>query len=315
MAGKIMLSGGSGMVGRNLLDAAVNRNVEIIAPSSRELNLFDAKAVFSYIRRLQPDLIVHAAGRVGGIQANIRNPVDFLIQNWDMGRNLVLAAQEAGVRRLINLGSSCMYPRDSLRALKEEDILTGPLESTNEGYALAKISVARLCEYVSRETPELQYKTLIPCNIYGPHDKFEPTRSHLIPAVIHKLHLARIRNEEVSTIWGDGTARREFMYAGDLADAILKAVEHFDSLPMVMNVGMGLDFSVNEYYESIAEIVGYKGIFVHDLTKPVGMARKLTDVRLALSWGWHAKTSLHDGLQLTYSFYLNSGEADALSVS
>lgn len=315
LSGKILLTGGSGMVGRNLLDAARARGAEIIAPASREVNLLDADSVVRYLRWLKPDCIVHAAGRVGGIQANIKEPVAFLVENWDMGRNLLMAARQEGVTRVINLGSSCMYPRNSQGALKETDVLSGVLEPTNEGYALAKIAVARLCEYISRESPEYRYKTLIPCNIYGPYDKFDPARSHLVPAVIHKLHRAWTAGEPAVTIWGDGTARREFMYAGDLADAILMAIERFDTLPALMNVGIGQDWSVDEYYATAAGIIGYSGCFRHDLTKPVGMARKLTDVAIAARWGWCAKTSLAAGLRATYEYYLDSGAEDAVSPS
>jgi len=310
---KILLTGGGGMVGRNLLEVAAARNIEIIAPSSRELDLMDRLAVASYLKYLQPDCIVHAAGRVGGIQANLREPVLFLVQNWDMGQNLVMAARQAGIKQLINLGSSCMYPRNSPNALREEDVLTGALEPTNEGYAIAKCAVARLCEYIQRENPDYRYKTLIPCNLYGRYDKFDPAHSHLVPAIIHKLHRAKEDGVAAVDIWGDGSARREFMYAGDLVNAILIAIERFDTLPNLMNVGLGCDFAVNDYYRAGAQVVGYTGGFEHDLDKPVGMMRKLTDVSRAQDWGWRAQTTLEEGLRATYSYYLESGVANVLS--
>ena len=276
---KILLTGGGGIVGRNLLEAAAAQNIEIIAPSSRELDLLDQSAVARYLDYLKPECVIHAAGRVGGIQANVREPVLFLVQNWDMGRNLIMASRDAGVKQLINLGSSCMYPRDSPNALREEDVLTGALEPTNEGYAIAKCAVARLCGYIQREAPDCRYKTLIPCNVYGRYDEFDPTHSHLVPAVIHKLHRAKADGLPAVDIWGDGTARREFMFAGDLADAILSAIERFDTLPDVMNVGLGHDFAVDDYYRLGAQVVGYTGAFKHDLTKPVGMMRKRPEER------------------------------------
>ena len=185
-----------------------------------------------------------------------------------------------------------MYPKDSPRPLREEDILSGPLEPTNEAYAIAKSAVQRLAAYISSETPEFQYKTLIPCNLYGRYDTFDPKRSHLAAAVIRKLHQARIEGRDTVDIWGDGAAHAEFLYAGDLADAILTAIDRFDSLPPVMNVGAGVDHTVNEYYEAAAEVVGFTGRFAHDLSKPVGMMRKLMDVSRATAWGWTAKTSL-----------------------
>lgn len=310
---KILLTGGSGMVGRNVLDLAAARGITLTAPPSRELDLRDAVATARFVADMAPDFVVHAAGAVGGIQANIREPVRFLVDNLDMGRNLVLACRAARVPRLLNLGSSCMYPRNSPDPLREEQVLAGELEPTNEGYALAKIAVARLCDYVSREDAALSYKTLIPCNLYGRHDKFHPAHSHLVPAVIHKLHRAKVEGREVVDIWGDGTARREFMFAQDLADAVLQAIDRFESLPAMTNIGPGHDHSVNDYYAAAAQVVGWQGRFEHDLSRPVGMMRKLTDVTRAHAWGWHASTGLVDGLAATYRHYLESGIANELS--
>lgn len=303
--GPILLTGGNGMVGRNLLDLAKARQVDVVAPSSRDLDLRNFDAVRGFLREVQPACVVHAAGRVGGIQANIREPVAFLVDNWDMGRNLLMAAREVGVQRVMNLGSSCMYPRNSPDALREEEVLTGQLEPTNEGYAIAKCAVARLGDYISRENPQCHYKTLIPCNLYGKYDKFDPKHSHLVPAIIHKLHEAKTAGRDEVDIWGDGKARREFLYATDLADAILTFANRFDELPGLLNIGLGRDYEVNEYYQAAAEVVGYSGRFVHDLSKPVGMSRKLVDVSRATELGWVAKTSLVDGLRATYDYYLN----------
>ncbi len=303
MPAPIFVTGGTGMVGHNLCDLAETRGLDVVAPGHRELDLLDGAAVAAYLAKIKPSVVVHAAGRVGGIEANMREPVRFLTENWDMGKNVVLGARQAGVPRLINLGSSCMYPKDSPRLLREDDILSGTLEPTNEAYAIAKSAVQRLCDYIGRETPEFRYKSLIPCNLYGRYDTFDPRRSHLAAAVIHKLHRAKAAGSDTVDIWGDGSARREFLYAGDLADAILAAIERFDSLPLVMNVGAGVDHTVNEYYEVAAEVVGYMGRFVHDLSKPVGMMRKLMDVSRATEWGWTAGTSLKQGLAQTYEFY------------
>ncbi len=302
MPAEILITGGTGMVGRNVLDLARARGVAIVAPVRAEMDLLDPDAVARTLRAVRPDIVIHAAGRVGGIEANMREPTAFLTENWDMGRNLVLGARAAAVPRLINLGSSCMYPKDSDRKLSEDDILAGTLEPTNEAYAIAKSAVARLCEYVSAETPSHSYKTLVPCNLFGRYDVFDPSRSHLAAAALHKLHTAKATGADVA-IWGEGTARREFLYAGDLADAILAAVEHFDSLPPIMNVGMGIDYSVNEYYEAAAEVVGFTGKFTHDLSRPVGMQWKLMEVSLATEWGWTAKTALRDGLADAYAWY------------
>jgi len=301
---RILLTGGGGMVGRNVLEHSTIGEFEILAPRSRELDLCDFKAVQTYLRKHQPDLVIHAAGKVGGIQANMREPVSFLLDNLDMGRNIVWAAHQAGIKRLINLGSSCMYPRNQSEPLREEMVLKGELEPTNEGYALAKVVTARLCEYIMREDASYQYKTLIPCNIYGRHDKFDPAHSHLIPAIIHKIHQAKQGGQQAVEIWGDGSARREFMYAGDLADAVLSAIKKFDTLPIYMNVGLGHDYTINEYYQAVAEEMGYTGGLFHDLSKPVGMARKLVSVERQQAWGWSPRHDLREGIKKTYSYYL-----------
>ena len=301
---RILVTGSGGMVGRNLLDHRSISEFEVLAPRRSELDLCDFSALQSYLQSNKPDIVIHAAGKVGGIQANMREPVDFLLANLDMGRNIVWASQQAGIKRLINLGSSCMYPRNHSEPLKEEMVLKGELEPTNEGYALAKVVTARLCEYIMRENASYQYKTLIPCNIYGRYDKFDPVHSHLIPAIIHKVHQAKQDGQALVEIWGDGTARREFMYAGDLADAIMRAVSNFDTLPNNMNVGLGHDHTINDYYQAAAEVMGYAGDFEHDLGKPVGMARKVVSVELQTNWGWSARHELREGIEKTYSYYL-----------
>lgn len=303
---RVLLTGSSGMVGQNLLEHPLASRHEWIRPSRQDLDLRSFDAVRAYVKDARPDVVVHAAGKVGGIQANLADPVGFLVDNWDLGRNVVLAAMEARVPRLLNFGSSCMYPKDQDTPLVEEQVLSGTLEPTNEGYAIAKCAVARLCRYASQQDPSLRYRTLIPCNLYGRFDSFDPKHSHMVPAVIRKLHLAKQHGHDRVDIWGDGTARREFLYTGDLADCVLRALEpqHFDALPESMNVGLGRDWTVNEYYAAAAEVIGYRGTFVHDLTKPSGMKRKLVDVTKQLAWGFRAPTDLATGLRRTYEFFL-----------
>lgn len=301
---RVLLTGGGGMVGRNLLEHPAIGEFDVLAPRSSELDLRDFQAVQAYLSKHRPDMVIHAAGKVGGIQANMREPVGFLMDNLDMGRNIVWAARQAGVTRLLNLGSSCMYPRNHSEPLHEDMVLKGELEPTNEGYALAKVVTARLCEYIMREDARYQYKTLIPCNLYGRHDKFDPRHSHLVPAIIHKVHQATQSGQQSVEIWGDGTARREFMFAEDLADAMVRAMTHFDTLPSYMNVGLGHDHTINEYYQAAAEVMGYAGVFSHDLSKPVGMARKLVCIERQQAWGWAARHTLREGIEKTYSDYL-----------
>lgn len=304
---KIFVSGGSGMVGRNLVSyLRKNSQVEIFAPNSQELNLLDYSKTESFIKRIKPDAVIHCAGLVGGIQTNIEKPYSFLFSNTLMGLNLVNACVNQRIRKVINLGSSCMYPKDQTSNLNEEDILTGPLEPTNEGYAIAKITVSKLCEYAKREY-KLDYKTIIPCNLYGKYDKFDPEKSHMIPAAIRKLHKAKT-SKKTATIWGDGGARREFMYVEDLVDFISYALKNYNKIDHIMNVGLGYDFSIKEYYDAIAEVVGYNGDFEYDLTKPSGMKRKLCDVTKQKKIGWKPKNSLTEGLQKTYQYYLDTYE-------
>jgi len=301
--GRILLTGGWGMVGSNILEHPRAREWEITAPSSAELDLTNYQATRRYMDGCRPDIVIHAAGRVGGIQANIARPVDFLVTNTDIGRNVIMAAREAGVSTLLNLASSCMYPRNAPNPLTEDLILTGELEPTNEGYALAKIFATRLCQYIARENPAFQYKTLVPCNLYGRYDSFDPERSHLVPAVIEKIHHAKATGKDTVEIWGDGEARREFMYAGDLADAVMKACDDIDSLPDVMNLGPGYDYTINEYYRAVAEVVGWAGCFVHNIDKPVGMRQKLVSIERQNRWGWKPSTGLKQGITETYRFY------------
>ena len=307
---KILITGSKGMVGRNIAEYKDSQKYALLTPSSKELNLLDRQSVNEYIKFNTPDIVIHCAGIVGGIQANMANPVQFLVDNTQMGLNIIMASKEAGIKKFINMSSSCMYPREAINPLAEELILKGELEPTNEGYALAKITSTRLCEYINKEDDSFKYKTVIPSNLYGKYDKFDPKHSHMLPAVIKKIHEAKINNQEELDIWGDGTARREFMYAEDLADFIYFALENFESMPQNINVGLGQDYAINEYYKTIAEVIGYKGNFEHDLTKPIGMKQKLIDDTKLIEFGWKHKTSLKDGIEKIYDYYLNEVEND-----
>lgn len=295
------------MVGRNLLEHPAADNYEFLTPSSQELNLLDRQAVATYIQQEKPDLVIHAAGKVGGIQANMSDPMGFLVENTLMGIHVINEAQAADVPYFINLSSSCMYPREAANPLQENKILTGELEPTNEGYALAKITATRLCQCISENDSSKKYITLIPCNLYGRHDNFDPTNSHLIPSVVRKIHHALHTCAPSVEIWGDGEARREFMYADDLADCIFMVIEKMVSgvdLPSLMNVGIDQDFSINQYYQTVANVLGYQGEFVHNLKKPVGMRRKLIDSSRVHDVGWHASTTLQHGIEKTYQYFL-----------
>lgn len=302
--GTVFVTGGGGMVGRNVCEHPDAAEWNVLAPRRAELDLTDARAVSEYVAAHKPDAVIHAAGRVGGIQANMAEPVAYLEENIAIGRSVIMAAHRAGVGTLINLGSSCMYPREAEYPLREDMILTSAMEPTNEGYALAKVVAMRLCDYIRRENPAAQYKTIIPCNLYGPHDKFDPKNSHLLPAIIHKIHEAKVSDAATVEIWGDGTARREFIYAGDLAGALWKAVSDPAALQGAMNIGLGYDLAINDYYEMVAEVIGWQGRFTHDLSKPVGMKQKLSSIERQTAWGWEPPTGLRAGIAQTYEHYL-----------
>ncbi len=306
---KILLTGAGGLVGRNLLEHPEAARHEILTPSSKDLDLRQRGDVERYMQNRGVEAVIHCAGRVGGIQANIANPAGFLVENLEMGINTVQAAQEAGVKRLLNLGSSCMYPREAENPLREEQILTGALEPTNEGYALAKIAVSRHCDYLSAMHGDLSYRTLVPCNLYGRHDKFDPAVSHLVPAIIRKVHEAKRDGADTVEIWGDGTARREFMYGADMADGVWSAFLRIDDMPQVMNIGIGTDHSVNDYYAAAAEVIGWQGRFVHDLDRPTGMKQKLVSTARQEAFGWQPKVSLRDGIRQTYDYFLETSRA------
>lgn len=308
MKQKIYIPGAHGMVGRNIIENLDFGKYDILTPASAELNLLDYVAVKDFLTKNKPDMIIHCAGKVGGIQANIKDSYGFFIENMLMGIHLIKAAVEVGIPRFLNLSSSCSYPFDAPNPLTEEMVFAGKLEPTNEGYAIAKASLLRLCVFVSRQFPDKKYKTLIPCNLYGRFDKFGDQNSHMIPAVIKKLHTAKTNGLDSVEIWGDGTARREFMFATDLALMIADILERFDDMPDFMNIGLGYDFTVNEYYQTVAKIVGYTGGFTHDLTKPAGMKQKLLDVSKQTAFGLKPRFSLEDGVTRTYAYYLEQVE-------
>ncbi len=300
---KILLTGGSGMVGKNILNHHRSSDYNFLTPSRNELDLLDKSSVLVYLQTNLPDTVIHCAGKVGGIQANILKPVSFLYENMMMGMNIIESSNSVGIPNLINMGSSCMYPRNAPNPLSEDQILTGELEPTNEGYAIAKISCSKLCNYIVKENSARNYKTLIPCNLYGKYDNFDPIKSHLIPAIIVKISDAIKNNINEVEIWGDGASRREFMYAEDLASFVFNFIDKIEELPGLINVGLGKDYSIRNYYDEISKIMNFSGKFTYDLNKPQGMKQKLIDTKQSALLGWRARTSLKDGLTQTIEYY------------
>ncbi len=307
---KILLTGGNGMVGRNILEHPAAKNHEIWAPSRSQLDLLDFVKTCEVVGDFKPEMIIHTAGLVGGIKANMDNLFDFMMDNITMGLNVVKAAKLSGVTKMINLGSTCMYPAAAPQPLKEEYLFTGPLEPTNEGYAIAKTAVQRACQFASKEK-NVQYKTFIPCNLFGRWDHYDPEKSHLLPAVIRKTHLAKVSKNWDIEIWGTGTPRREFMDAADLADFIFYSIDIFDKVPDVINVSPGMDLSISEIYSSIADVIiepedRNKIKFSFKTDKPDGMMRKLSDITRQSILGWKPKTRFEDSIKKAYEFFMEN---------
>lgn len=299
---KIFVAGHRGMVGSSLvrrLHAGGWR--ELLTPGRRELDLLDQRAVFDYLARERPDYIFIAAAKVGGIQANNLYRADFLYQNLMIEANLIHGAHLADVQRLMFLGSSCIYPRDCPQPIKEEYLLTGPLEATNEPYAIAKIAGIKLCESYNRQYGR-QYVSVMPTNLYGPNDNYDLNNSHVLPALIRKAHEAHVRGDAEYVVWGTGTPRREFLYVDDLADACVFLMQRNYDGPLV-NIGTGEDVTIRELASIVMEIIGFQGTIVFDSSKPDGTPRKLLDVGRLQALGWRACTGLRQGIELAYEDY------------
>ncbi len=295
----IFVAGHRGMVGSALVRHLQGAGYERVITRSRdELDLLDSKAVTSDLANSRPDYIFVAAAKVGGIQANDRYRADFLYQNLMIEANLIHAAHLAGVQRLLFLGSSCIYPRDCPQPIREDYLLTGPLEQTNEPYAIAKIAGIKLCESYNRQYGR-QYVSVMPTNLYGPNDNYDLATSHVLPALIRKAHEAKTRGDSELVVWGSGKPRREFLYVDDLADACVHLMESGYDGPLV-NVGCGEDVTIAELAETVMQVVGFEGRIVFDASKPDGTPRKLLDVSRLAGLGWTARTALRDGIRLAY---------------
>ena len=302
----ILILGASGFVGKNFLSNAEATKYKILSPFSDELDLLNKDEITSYLKRNKPDLIINAAGKVGGILKNIKSQYSFLLENTLINLNLISASKEQKVKNFINLSSSCIYPSNFNKPIKEDDLLTDRLEKTNEGYALSKIIGLKLTEYINDD--DFKYKTIIPCNLYGPHDNFDTNFGHMIPSVINKIHNAKVKEHKTVKVWGDGTSKREFMYIKDLVEFIYFSIKNFERLPNIINVGVGYDYTIREYYQMISRIIGYDGKFEYDISKPQGMKRKLVDISKLNDFGWTYKYSTEQGLIETYKFFKTNYE-------
>lgn len=302
---KIYIAGHKGMVGSAVWRALTTAGyTNLIGKTSTELDLRNQAAVNNFMATIKPNVVIDAAARVGGILANSEYPYQFLMENLQIQNNLIQAAHEGNVEKFVFLGSSCIYPKMAPQPLKEEYLLTGPLEPTNEWYAIAKIAGVKACEAISKQYGK-DYVSLMPTNLYGPHDNFDLQTSHVLPAMIRKFHEAKENNNATVTLWGSGTPMREFLHVDDMAQAVLFAVEN--TLPeSLYNVGTGTDVTIKDLAETIQKTVGHKGEIEWDSNKPDGTPRKLMDSSKLNQLGWKSHLKLKAGIGSTYEWFLNN---------
>jgi len=300
----IFVAGETGMVGRAMLRALSHEDVTILSAPHRQLDLTDKEQTLTWLNENKPDVIVMAAGKVGGIGANAADPKGFYNQNKSMAENIIHGAYEVGVEKLLYLGSSCIYPKMAKQPIKEEALLTGALEPTNEAYALAKIAGLQLCEFYNT-THGKDFISAMPCNLYGPHDHFDKEKSHVIPALFQKFYEAKESGLESVTLWGTGTALREFSHVDDLAEALVLLLKDYNGAQHI-NVGSGEEINISDLAREIKDIVGFRGEIIFDDRMPDGTPRKLLDNSKINAMGWTAKTPLKEGLLKTYQWYLEN---------
>jgi GDP-L-fucose synthase len=301
---KVFVAGHRGMVGSALVRRLAGEPVEVLTAARQELDLARQAEVEAWMARQRPEVVVIAAAKVGGILANDTYPADFLEQNLLIQTNLIRASYESGVGKLLFLGSSCIYPRDCPQPIREEYLLTGPLEATNQWYALAKIAGIKLCQAYRRQHG-CDFISAMPTNLYGPGDNFDLRTSHVVPALIRKMHEAKLAHAPEVAIWGTGNPRREFLHVDDLADACVFLLRNHSGEQHV-NVGCGEDLTIAELAETIALVVGYPGRLAFDTGKPDGTPRKLLDVTSLRAMGWQARIPLEQGLRTAYAWFIDA---------
>lgn len=302
---RIYVAGHRGLVGSatvHNLQAKGYKN--LILKTRAELDLFDPRAVKDFFQTEKPEYVIDSAAKTGGIKESMTHHAEFLYENLVIQNNLIWSAKAAGVKKFLFLGSSCIYPGECPQPMKEEYLMTGKQEPTNEGYSLAKIAGMKLCEYIYDQFG-MTFISCMPTNLYGPNDDFNPETSHVIPSLMRRMHEAQLNDIPEVVVWGTGASRREFLYVDDLADAIVWLLENYDQ-KQFLNIGTGEEISIKELAEMVKELVGYKGRLVFDETKPDGMPRKLLDVSRLHAAGWHHKTDFQDGLRRTYEWYLTN---------
>jgi GDP-L-fucose synthase len=301
---KIYVAGHRGLVGSAVMRLLHARGFkDVIGRSRAELDLRNTRAVSEFFATERPNVVLLAAAKVGGIKANVDAPVEFLIENLQIQNNVIGASHQCGVRKLVFLGSSCIYPKFAPQPIPENALLTAPLEPTNETYAIAKIAGIKLCQAFARQDGA-NFISVMPTNLYGPGDDFDLRTSHVLAALLRKAHEAKVAGSRSVVVWGTGEPRREFLYVDDVAESILFLLEHYDS-PEIINVGCGEDITVHALARLIGEVVGFKGVLEFDRTQPDGTPRKLLDVSRITKLGWEPKISLREGIRRTYEWFLD----------
>jgi len=301
---KVLVTGGSGLVGAAVVRYLRSLDMQVIAPSHRELNLLDGEATRDFFDNCRPQIVVGCAARVGGIAANIANPVDFLVENLAIQNSTFLAAADAEVSQFVFMASSCIFPRNAPQPMSESQLMTGLLEPTNESYAIAKLAGIQLAKALKQEG-RLSTTVLVPCNIYGPEDSFNLEKAHVTSALVRKFVDAVHEGDKFVSVWGTGTARRELMHSHDLASAVAHVLNNED-VPFIANVGTGVDHSIRQLAELVAELAGFSGEIAWDSTKLDGTPRKVLDVTKVKSLGWEPVISLRDGIASTIDWYINA---------
>ena len=302
---KIFVAGHRGLVGSALVRRfEADGFANLVKRDRAQLDLTRERAVEAFFAEEKPDIVVFAAAKVGGIKANNDLPVEFLLSNLQIQNNVIRAAHHYGTRKLLFLGSSCIYPKHAPQPIPEEALLTGPLEPTNEAYAIAKIAGIKLCQAYAREYGA-NFISAMPTNLYGPNDNFDLLSSHVLPALLRKAHEAKLSGAKGLVVWGSGNPRRELLHVDDLAFACLFLLPHYDS-PEIINVGWGEDISIRELAELICEIIGFDGLLTWDTSKPDGTPRKLLDVSKLRNLGWRPSITLRDGIASTYQWFLQN---------
>jgi len=302
---KIYIAGHRGLVGSAIIRNLENKGYKnIVTRTRQELDLMQTEAVNQFYNQEKPEVVIDAAAKVGGIHANNTYPAEFIYDNLTIQNNLINGAYQADVNKFVFLGSSCIYPKMAPQPLKEEYLLTGALEPTNEWYAIAKIAGIKMCQ-AYRKQYGFDAISLMPTNLYGPGDNFDLQNSHVLPALIRKFHEAKINNDQNVTVWGTGSPKREFLYVDDMADASVFLMENYSD-EQIVNVGTGIDVTIKELAEIVKKVVQFNGDLVFDTTKPDGTPRKLMDVSFLNSQGWKAKTTIETGIQQAYAWFLSN---------